>query len=237
MSEGSGWIEIVLLALLAAFIGLRLVSVLGKRTGPERPAERPMGDAFRPSAEVTALPRREPERPVRGQLALPPGTDPGLLPALEAVADADPGFAPDRFLNGARSAYAMILAAFWSGDLSGLTSLVSDEVHGNLLAATEARGGESLPNRLVSVGAVTLHDAHVVGQMVEVTVRFVARIAGADGETETRDLWTFSRLAGNADPAWVLIATDNEEDSDQMPPDHLGDGSGGGSGDDSATTA
>jgi predicted lipid-binding transport protein (Tim44 family) len=222
MSEGSGWVEIVLLALLAAFIGLRLVSVLGKRTGQERP----IGDAFRPSAEVTAPPRREAERPVRGQLLLPPGTDRGLLPALEAVADADPGFAPDRFLAGARSAYGLILDAFWAGDLSGLTGLVSDEVHHNLSKAIEARGGGRLPNRLVSLGAVALRDATVVGQMVEVTVGFAARIAtgndGSGGEIETLDLWTFSRLAGNTDPAWVLIATDNEDDSDQMPPDHLG---------------
>ena len=221
MSDGNAWIEIVLLAMLAAFIGLRLVSVLGKRTGQERP----IGDTFSPTAEITAPPRRETERPVRGQLMLPPGTDRSLLPALEAVADVDAGFAPDRFLNGARSAYGMILDAFWSADLSGLTGLVSDEVYGNLSAAVDARGGDSLPNRLVSVGSVTLHDANVVGQMVEVTVRFVARVAAADGETETRDLWTFSRLAGNADPAWVLIATDNEDDSDQMPPDLLGDDS------------
>jgi predicted lipid-binding transport protein (Tim44 family) len=219
MGQGAGWVEIVLLALLAAFIGLRLVSVLGKRTGQERP----IGDAFRPSAEVTAPPRREAERPARGQLLLPPGTDRGLLPALEAVADADPGFAPDRFLAGARSAYGLILEAFWAGDLSGLTGLVSDEVHHNLSSAIEARGGGALANRLVSIGALNLRDATVVGQMVEVTVGFAARIATADGEIETRDLWTFSRLAGNADPAWVLIATDNEDDSDQMPPDHLGD--------------
>lgn len=219
MSEGSGWVEIVLLALLAAFIGLRLVSVLGKRTGQERP----IGDAFRPSAEVTAPPRREAERPVRGQLMLPPGTDRGLLPALEAVADADPGFAPDRFLAGARTAYGMILDAFWAGDLSTLTGLVSDEVHQNLAAAIDARGGGALVNRLAGLDAVSLQDATVVNQMLEVTVRFVARIATADGEIVTRDLWTFSRLAGSTDPAWVLIATDNEDDSDQMPPDHLGD--------------
>ncbi|MEI6486447.1 MAG: Tim44/TimA family putative adaptor protein [Sphingomonadales bacterium] len=219
MSDGSGWVEIVLLALLAAFIGLRLVSVLGKRTGQERP----IGDAFRPSAEITAPPRRETIAPPRGKLVLPPGTDRSLLPALEAVADADPGFAPDRFLNGARSAYGMILEAFWAGDMNGLHGLMSDEIHDNLAAAIDARGGARLANRLISVAAATIHDAQVVSQMVEVTVRFAARIATAEGEIETRDLWTFSRLAGSADPAWVLIATDNEDDSAQMPPDHLGD--------------
>ena len=97
----------------------------------------------------------------------------------------------------------------------------------------EARGGEPLANRLTAIDTMAIHDANVVGQMVEVTVRFAARIATADGEIETRDLWTFSRLAGNSDPAWVLIATDNEDDSEQMPPDLLGDQPG----DDSAPTA
>lgn len=219
MADGNAWIEIVLLAMLAAFIGLRLVSVLGKRTGQERP----IGESFRPTAEITAPPRREPQRPARGQLVLPPGTDQALLPALEAVADADAGFAPDKFLGGARAAYAMILEAFWAGDLSPLHGLVSDEVHDNLAAAIAARPAPRLANRLVGIGAVTIHSAELVNQMVEVTVRFAARIATAEGETETRDLWTFSRLAGSPDPAWVLIATDNEDDSEQMPPDHAGD--------------
>jgi predicted lipid-binding transport protein (Tim44 family) len=216
MSDGNAWIEIVLLAMLAAFIGLRLVSVLGKRTGQERP----IGESFRAPAEVTAPPRREAERPARGQLLLPPGTDAALREPLEAIADADAGFTPDRFIDGARSVYAMVLEAFWSGNVGSLTGLVSDEIIDNLAAAVEARDGVALPNRLIAIDSVTLHAAALVGQMVEVTVRFAARVSTADGETASSDLWTFSRLAGNADPAWVLIATDNEDDSADLPPDH-----------------
>jgi predicted lipid-binding transport protein (Tim44 family) len=216
MSDGNAWVEIVLLAMLAAFIGLRLVSVLGKRTGQERP----IGESFRAPAEVTAPPRREAERPARGELILPPGTDSSLRAALEDIADADAGFVPDRFLDGARSVYQMVLEAFWAGDLKGLTGLASDEILDNLGAAVTARDGAALPNSLIGIESATLHGAALVGQMVEITVRFVARIGTADGETQTRDLWTFSRLAGNADPAWVLIATDNEDDSADLPPDH-----------------
>ncbi|MCU0892233.1 MAG: Tim44/TimA family putative adaptor protein [Sandarakinorhabdus sp.] len=216
MSDGNAWVEIVLLAMLAAFIGLRLVSVLGKRTGQERP----IGESFRAPAEVTAPPRREAERPARGELILPPGTDSSLRAALEDIADADAGFVPDRFLDGARSVYQMVLEAFWAGDLKGLTGLASDEILDNLGAAVTARDGAALPNSLIGIESATLHGAALVGQMVEITVRFVARINTADGETQTRDLWTFSRLAGNADPAWVLIATDNEDDSADLPPDH-----------------
>ncbi len=218
MSDGTAWIEIVLLAMLAAFIGLRLVSVLGKRTGQERP----IGDSFRAPAEVTAPPRREAERPARGKLVLPPGTDQSLRAALEDIADADGGFAPDRFLSGARSVYTMMLEAFWAGDISGLTGLVSDEILENLNAAIAAREGAALPNSIVSLNSATLHGAALAGQMLEVTVRFEARIAAADGEMNSTDLWTFSRLAGNEDPAWVVIATDNEDDSADLPPDHEG---------------
>jgi predicted lipid-binding transport protein (Tim44 family) len=139
---------------------------------------------------------------------------------MEEIADADPGFAPDHVLAGARSVYQMVLEAFWAGDLKGLNGLVSDEIIDNLAAAVDARQGATLPNSLSGIDSVTLHSAALVGQMVEITVRFTARIATADGETASRDLWTFSRLAGNADPSWVLIATDNEDDSADLPPDH-----------------
>jgi len=217
MSDGNAWIEIVLLAMLAAFIGLRLVSVLGKRTGQERP----IGDSFRPSAEVVAAPRREADRPVRGKLVLPAGTDAALQPVLEDIAAADQGFVPQKFLDGARYAYSMILEAFWAGNVGSLHGLASDEVLDNLNAAIEARGHGALNNRLVAIDAATIHSADLIGSMVEMTVRFTARVATAEGETTSHDLWTFSRLAGSPDPAWVLIATDNEADSSDMLPDHL----------------
>ncbi|WP_353216695.1 Tim44/TimA family putative adaptor protein [Sandarakinorhabdus sp.] len=216
MSDDSAWIEIVLLAMLAAFIGLRLVSVLGKRTGQERP----IGDNFRPAAEVQSPQRREADRPPRGRLVLPAGTDPALLPALEDIAGADAGFAPAKFLDGARSAYGMILGAFWAGNLEPLHGLAADDVQDNLAAAIEARGGHKLGNRLVAIDDATISAADMIGNMIELTVRFTARVAAPDGETTSHDLWTFSRLAGNADPAWVLIATDNEADSGDMLPDH-----------------
>lgn len=217
MEDGSAWIEIVLLAMLAAFIGLRLVSVLGKRTGQERP----IGDSFRPSAEVMPAPRREIDRPARGRLVLPAGTDPALQPMLEEIAAADAGFAPGKFLDGARFAYGMILEAFWAGNLGSLHGLASDEVLDNLGAAIDSRGSARLGNTLVAIDAAIIHGADLVGTMIEITVRFSARVSTADGETESHDLWTFSRLAGSADPAWVLIATDNEADSSDMLPDLL----------------
>jgi predicted lipid-binding transport protein (Tim44 family) len=210
MSDGNAWIEIVLLAMLAAFIGLRLVSVLGKRTGPESPSQRPLGDNFRPSAELSVPVRRDRGSPPRALGALPAGTPTAAVPALEAIAAADTGFAPEKFLSGARAAYAMVLEAFWAGDVAGLRGLVSDEVNENFAAALAARDGQALPNRLTGIDEATLHSAELVGQMAEVTVRFAARVATGDGTITTNDLWTFSRHVGSPDPAWVLIATDDE---------------------------
>lgn len=208
MSDGSSWIEIVLLAMLAAFIGLRLVSVLGKRTGHERP----VGDSFRPGpAEITAPAGRGAELPQSAIVAVPAGTDTELAPALQSLADADPDFNPERFVGGAKAAYRMILEAFWAGDARAMDGLASDEVQENFATAIEERDGTRLDNKLVSVDSAAITGAEMVGQMAEVTIRFGARVATGGGEaTPTVDVWTFSRHIGSRDPNWLLIATDDE---------------------------
>jgi predicted lipid-binding transport protein (Tim44 family) len=208
MSDGSSWIEIVLLAMLAAFIGLRLVSVLGKRTG----SERPVVDSFRPGVpEITPVANRAPDARSRDLVAVPAGTDADLAPSLQAVADADPSFNPDQFVDGARAAYGMILAAFWSGNISAMDGLVSDEVQENFATAIEDREGARLDNRVIAIDSAAITGAEMIGQMAEVTVRFVARISSNGTETApATDVWTFSRHAGSREPAWLLIATDDE---------------------------
>jgi predicted lipid-binding transport protein (Tim44 family) len=208
MSDGSSWIEIVLLAMLAAFIGLRLVSVLGKRTG----AERPVVDNFRPGVpEITAPSGRAPDARSADLVMVPSGTDADLAPALQAIADADPSFNPAQFMSGARAAYGIILSAFWSGNVGAMDGLVSDEVQENFATAIEDRDGVRLDNNVIAIDSAAITGAEMIGQMAEVTVRFVARIAtnGVQGAPAT-DAWTFSRHAGSHEPAWLLIATDDD---------------------------
>ncbi len=207
MSDSGTWIEIVLLAMLAGFIGLRLVSVLGKRTG----SEKPVGDAFRPgSPAVVPVAASRIEAPARRLITVPAGTAADLAPALQAVADADPSFDPEKFVTGAQAAYRMILEAYWSGDAAAMDKLVSDEVATHFQRAIEQRGGTALANKLVRIDAAAITAAQMVGQMAEVTVRFDADIvaAGSSADAETHDVWTFSRHVGTYDPAWLLIATD-----------------------------
>jgi predicted lipid-binding transport protein (Tim44 family) len=208
MSDGGSWVEIVLLAMLAAFIGLRLVSVLGKRTGHERP----VGEGFRAgSPEITPPSSRSPELRARDLVAVPAGTDKDLAPALQAVVDADASFDPERFVTGARAAYQMILEAFWAGNAGAMEGLVSDEIQENFATAIAERDGSRLDNRIIGIDSAAITDATMVGQMAEVTIRFVARIAsGSADAAPTSDVWTFSRHVGSRDPNWLLIATDDD---------------------------
>lgn len=210
MSDSGTWIEIVLLAMLAGFIGLRLVSVLGKRTGDEKA----VGEVFRPAGTaVTAPVSGRVEAPVRRIVDIPAGTRADLAPALQAVADADPSFDPEKFLAGAQAAYRMILEAFWAGDAAAMEGLVSDEVLVHFKTAIADRGAAKLDNSLARIDTAAIVDAKMHGQMAEVSVHFDAAVAvGQDAAVNgTHDLWTFSRHVGTHDPAWLLIATDAHE--------------------------
>jgi predicted lipid-binding transport protein (Tim44 family) len=219
----SGWVEIFFLAMLAGFIGLRLYHVLGRRTGHEKP----VADPFRPSKPDAVRPagrlRSDTDAPI--MIDLPPDVAPDVRPGLEQVARADRNFAADRFLAGAQGAYAMVLESFWKGDVDQLSDLVSDEMLANFRAALDARkaSGERIENRLLQVDRAQIVGAHMTGTMAEITVRFDAEIVtvtrDAEGRViagdpnqsvETHDLWTFSRHTASDDPAWLLVATDEE---------------------------
>lgn len=226
MSDSGWWVEIVFLAMLAGFIALRLVSVLGRRTGHEKPVT----DLYRggqPGSPTDLAPPSGPIADARPPVAidLPAGTDPSLRRPLQAIADADPRFDPAYFVEGAKSAYRMILEAFWKGDTATLDNLVSDDVLLQFKRAVAAREQEglTLDNRLVRINAAQIVAAQLHGMMAEVTVRFDADlvavtrdregrvVAGSISDAvETHDLWTFSRHVGTADPNWLLIATDDE---------------------------
>jgi predicted lipid-binding transport protein (Tim44 family) len=219
----SGWVEIFFLAMLAGFIGLRLYHVLGRRTGHEKP----VADPFRPAgADVTRASGRalaEPQLPIA--IDLPADVDPTVRPGLEEIARADRSFSPERFLAGAQGAYAMVLEAFWKGDAEELKDLVSDEMLVEFRSAIEARksSGERSENRLLQVDRAQIVGAQMAGTMAEITVRFDAEIVSvtrdAEGRViagdpnqsvETHDIWTFSRHTASPDPAWILVATDEE---------------------------
>ena len=214
---------IVILALVALFIGLRLYSVLGERTGHE---QQPILKPADPDARVE--PR--PAQPSVVPQAVTDGADLAFLPTagpgVRAILAADPTFDVARFLDGAKSAYQMILEAFWKGDLAALRSHVDDHVYETFRTAVEQREKDELKldNRLVAIDQALISDAQIDNRVAVVTVRFEADIAAVTrnsaGEViagslsdavQTRDLWTFRRDTSSRDPNWLLIETDEEE--------------------------
>ncbi|HZU51858.1 MAG TPA: Tim44/TimA family putative adaptor protein [Sphingomicrobium sp.] len=214
---------IVILALVALFIGLRLYSVLGERTGHEQqPILKPADSEPRAAAPVTqpAAPQAAPAE--AGDMAFVPTAGPGV----RAIVAADQTFDVARFLEGAKSAYRMILEAFWKGDLSALKGHVDEHVLAAFEGAVEQRNkdGVTLDNRLVAIEQAVISEAALERGVAVITVRFEADIAAvtrnAEGQViagslsdavQTRDLWTFRRDTSSRDPNWLLIETDEEE--------------------------
>ena len=214
---------IVILALVALFIGLRLYNVLGERTGHEQPIVKP--------AESDAVPLR----PGSASQTLAPvgaadGDDLAYLPTagpgVRALLAADHSFDVARFLDGAQSAYRLILESFWKGDLHAMRPFVDDNVYDTFAAAVEQRSkdGLVLDNRLVAIEQAVIAGAELDRTIALVTVRLEADIAAVTrsvaGEVvagslsdavQTRDRWTFRRDIGANDPNWLLVETDEEE--------------------------
>ena len=213
--------EIVILAMIAAFLGLRLYSVLGRRAEhEEEPSmtrfDNPPTDEVKPLAPASAQPQ---PTQANAFIGFPPQVEQGL----RAISSADRSFDVISFMEGARSAYGMILESYWEGDRESLKELCDDDVYAGFDAAITARdeAGETLDNKLIRIEESKIDMAELDGRIARVTVRFVSDIAAVtrdkDGEViagslddaiESRDIWTFSHDTGSDSPAWLLDETD-----------------------------
>jgi len=215
-------VEIVILAMIAAFLGLRLYSVLGRRAEHEEEPiptrfdqpDRQPGARSAPSLQPPAAPYRPAE---------PSGVAAPVEQAIRAIAAADRRFDLQAFLQGARGAYQTILEAFWRGDREELKLLCTPDVYASFASAIDAReaAGEALDNRLVRVEEVIVHTASLDGRTARIAVRFTADIAAVtrdkdgtviagslDDAIESRDIWTFVRPVDAMGPDWLLEETD-----------------------------
>ncbi len=213
-------LEIVLLAMVAAFLGLRLYSVLGRRAEQE---EEPVPQRFEADDKPALRPATLPTAPVPPRPVELEGVMPAVERALREISAADSKFQLGQFLEGARSAYRMILEAFWKGDRETLRELCDDDVYAGFVAAIDAReaAGERLENTLIRIEETRIHSAVLDGRMARIAILFVADIAAVtrdrdgnvvagslDDAIESRDVWTFSRNVGARDPNWLLDETD-----------------------------
>ncbi|WAT16765.1 Tim44/TimA family putative adaptor protein [Aurantiacibacter sp. MUD11] len=215
-------VEIVILAMIAAFLGMRLYSVLGRRAEHEEeiiPSNRfePRDAQDTPQAPAAVSPELvQNERAIAGY---PPAIERGL----RDINAADRNFELLGFLEGAKSAYEVILEAFWTGDKEELRQLCDDDVYESFAAVIDEReaAGITLENRLIRIEDTTVHSAHLDGKVARIAVRFVSDIASVtrdkdgnliagslDDAVESRDVWTFSRDTRSADPNWLLDETD-----------------------------
>jgi len=220
MGDFSQYFDIILFAMVAGFLVLRLRSVLGRRTGNERRRDPFLRRAEATSDKVVTLANRNQPPPP------PPTAEPGdaVGQGLARIRAADPGFERTHFLEGARVAFDMIVAAFAAGDKQRLRPLLSDEVFRPFAAAIDERAAaqETLETRVLNLKHLDLIEAALDGRTARIKVKLVSdqiNVTRAhdgsivDGDpahpTEKTDFWTFERDTGSTDPNWELVATES----------------------------
>ncbi|HEY4856344.1 MAG TPA: Tim44/TimA family putative adaptor protein [Xanthobacteraceae bacterium] len=222
---------------LAVFIFLRLRSVLGQRTGRERPPYDPYSarDAVRgatndnivklppgrPAAEAPQRPLDTAEPAERWKGIAEPGT--AVAGGLDTIASEDKTFDARHFVTGARQAYEMIVLAYAQGDRRNLKNLLAREVYEGFEAAMRERDskGETVETRFVAIERSDITGAELRGRVAHITLRFVSQLISVtrdksgnvtegnpDKVTDVTDVWTFARDLSSRDPNWKLVATE-----------------------------
>ncbi|CTQ56923.1 mitochondrial import inner membrane, translocase subunit [Roseibium album] len=231
----------LLLMGIAVFILFRLRSVLGKRTGNERPPFDPYSKPDKPNEQangpdnVIPMPNQTaphpdapPEADVSGDVVIdkfaPEGS--ALNGALKQILSVDQSFEPEPFVQGARAAYEMIVMAFAEGDKKALKNLLSKDVYEGFVAAIEDREkrDETIESTFVGIDKAEIVEAALKGTTAQVTVKIHSQLISAtrdkDGEvvdgdpakvSEVVDIWTFARDTSSRDPNWKLVATESAE--------------------------
>jgi predicted lipid-binding transport protein (Tim44 family) len=228
--------DIILIALVAIFLILRLRSVLGKRTGSERP---PARDPFAPPSpppsaqpreasgndNVVPLPTANSPRSPAQSNGIRATVMPTATAGVAAIKAADPTFDPIDFAGGARAAFTTIVEAFARGDVGPLRSLLDPPTLASFEAAIRGRNErrEKMECTLIGFEASDIAAAEMDGSHAQLTVRFVTEQINvlrnaeglvADGNPnevqKVIDLWTFRRDTKSSDPNWVLVKTESE---------------------------
>jgi predicted lipid-binding transport protein (Tim44 family) len=211
-------VDLVVLAMVAGFLVLRLRSILGRRTGFEGA---PPASVIRPPASPIVEGRAE-------AVPLPPGRD---LPdplnpagrALAAMQDVDRRFDPAQFLTGAEAAFRLIVTAFAAGDRAKLRPLLNEEIFGHFEQAIVAReqAGDMQHVDINSIKEAAIEQAELHGTKASVVVRFVSQqvsqtkakdgslVGGLESPAEHVDVWTFERDLSSSNLAWRLAAAQN----------------------------
>lgn len=217
---GSFPIDLVLFGMIAAFLVLRLRSILGRRTGFERQQQPERGPVAVPGMGRPVPPvidgKAEPAPAAR---AVPDPATP-LGATLQRMRQVDRNFDPAHFLSGAEAAFRMIVTAFAAGDRVTLRGLLADETYRGFeqAIATRETNGETQRTEIRDLMQAGIEQATLTGNVASILVKFVSDqisetldrdgkpVMGSDAVTEITDLWTFERDLTSSDPAWRLTA-------------------------------
>ena len=216
-------VDILIFAIIAVFLVLRLRNILGTRDGYEQKNDE-TGRFYRPTSESL----EDKNGPVDNVVPLRSETLSGS--GVAAIKKADPSFQDDQFLQGAASAFQMVLHAYAEGDLSQLRRLLGYDLFNEFSEAIRERNAdnESLSLTIDEIEDVQLLDGELVDGIASVTVRFVSKqsrhIFDAEGneiiddaadKESVIDIWTFERDTQIADPNWKLVETSSEGGEDE----------------------
>ncbi|WP_321395763.1 Tim44/TimA family putative adaptor protein [Emcibacter sp.] len=234
MDSGSDNIELIILALIAAFIIFQLRKVLGSRTGYDGSDDEDQSSFDRHQAEednvvpirrdkAGSSERRENDVP-ENEPSVGVKKDSPFYGVLCQIRDIDRTFTLDIFLDGAEYAYRMILEAFWKGDKTDLRNMLNKEVFAQFSKVIDDMKADRhhFDNKLMDVERIDLEDVSLTGTMAEITVRYVSHMVLSTKDEENRimsgdvtepvkvtDIWTFCRDVKSSDPNWTLVATRN----------------------------
>jgi predicted lipid-binding transport protein (Tim44 family) len=210
--------SIIIFAMVAAFLGMRLYAVLGKRTGHEQPLAGVPDEAPRSLTTPGLEPARDP-LVIAQEEALSAEVEAGL----RTIGASDRNFSAPDFVGGAKAAYKMILEAFWAGKEEEFAPYVSDDVREAFSDAIKARSDEGhvLDNRMIAIERAVIASARLERGIAEIMITFDADIAAITRDSSgaviagsltdavpTHDSWTFTRDVKSSNPNWILTDTD-----------------------------
>ena len=214
------FIDIIIFAVIAVLLVIRLRSVLGQRSGYEQPqGERPTNrfDGNENDGEVIPLHSKAND------------DSPVTLHGLDALRQIDRNFNEKEFIIGAKSAFEMILSAYAEGDLAQLRRLLGYDLLQSFTSSIESRiaAKESLSITLDELREASILNISVIEQMANITMHFhsvqtrVAKDKNGEpidsedtGAREFTDIWTFERDLTLSDPNWKLTETESADDDE-----------------------
>ena len=199
MNSEFGFIDIILIAMFAGFIILRLRNVLGRKTGHQGKG---MSRHFPRGVEVL--------KDIENNEAIRSGN-----------IDEE---AKKNFLKGAEIAYEEIITSFSKGDKKALKKLLAKSMYSQFAEVIDERAGKKIINETTFIGLKSskIIEFKKIENIYKVTVNFVSEIitcvkdkdnkiieGNPDDIKTVNDVWKFSKNMWSQDPTWYLVETSN----------------------------